>query len=62
VLAVWTPPGKNAPYVCLEPWQGCPAYSDESGRFEDKPYHVEVAPGQTYTCAYQAVWVKGDEA
>jgi len=53
VLAIWTMPEKNAPYVCLEPWQGCPAFADENGRFEDKPYHIELGAGQTYTCGYK---------
>ncbi len=53
VLAIWTCPGKHAPYLCIEPWQGGPAYADETGRFEDKPYHVELAPGKTYTCGYR---------
>lgn len=53
VLAVWTMPNKSAPYLCVEPWQGMPAYSDESGRFEDKPYHVELGVGQAYCCGYR---------
>lgn len=53
VLAIWSSPGKNAPYVCIEPWQGSPAYANETGRFEDKPYHVEIGPGQSYTCGYK---------
>lgn len=53
VLAIWSMPFKNAPYVCLEPWQGMPAYADETGRFEDKPYHVELGVGQAYTCGYK---------
>lgn len=53
VLAIWTMPDKNAPYVCLEPWQGCPAFADENGRFEDKPYHVELGANQNYTCSYK---------
>lgn len=52
VLAVWTCSGTNAPYVCLEPWQGCPAYTDETGRFEDKPFHVELPVGRAFTCGY----------
>lgn len=52
VLAIWTSPGKHAPYLCIEPWQGGPAYADETGRFEDKPYHAELAPGKTYSCGY----------
>lgn len=53
VLAIWTMPGKNAPYVCIEPWQGGPAYYDETGNFEDKPYHVELKAGESYTCGYK---------
>lgn len=53
VLAVWTMPEKNAPYVCLEPWHGCPAYSNETGRFEDKPYHVTLGAGESYACGYR---------
>ncbi len=53
VLAIWTCPDKHAPYLCIEPWQGSPAYANETGRFEDKPYHVELAPGQSYTCGYR---------
>ena len=53
VLAVWTMPGKNAPYVCLEPWQGMPARADETGRFEDKPYHVSLGVGSAFTCGYR---------
>ncbi|MCI5957703.1 MAG: aldose 1-epimerase family protein [Clostridiales bacterium] len=53
VLAIWSMPGKNAPYVCIEPWQGAPARVDETGRFEDKPWHVELGVGQAYTCGYR---------
>jgi galactose mutarotase-like enzyme len=53
VLAIWTSPGKHAPYLCIEPWQGGPAYADETGRFEDKPYHVSLGVGQAYSCGYK---------
>ena len=53
MFAVWTKPNGNAPYICLEPWQGCAAVDNESGRFEDKPCCVILQPGQekrfTYT-------------
>lgn len=52
MAAFWTPPGKRAPFICLEPWQGCSAYADDSGRFEDKAHCVRLAPGETYTAAY----------
>ena len=53
VLAIWTKGSARAPYLCIEPWQGSPAYADESGRFEDKPYHVELGKGQSYSCGYR---------
>ena len=53
VLAIWTMPKKHGVYLCLEPWQGCPAYANETGRFEDKPYHVDLGVGRAYTCGYK---------
>ena len=45
MIAFWTMPNANAPYLCLEPWHGCAAREDESGDFADKPYAVRLAPG-----------------
>lgn len=53
VLAIWTMPHKNAPYVCLEPWQGAPSRVDDTCRFEDKPWHKTLGIGQAYTCGYR---------
>lgn len=43
MVAFWTKPG--APFLCLEPWQGCAAWDNESGRFEDKPFCTVLQPG-----------------
>lgn len=43
MIAFWTKPG--APFLCLEPWQGCAAWDNESGRFEDKPFCTVLQPG-----------------
>ena len=45
MIAFWTMPNANAPYICLEPWHGCAAYEDETGDFTDKPYVIRLAPG-----------------
>lgn len=47
-LAIWTKPHHNAPYVCLEPWNGVPALEDETGNMEDKPYHIALAAGERF--------------
>ena len=51
-LGIWTPIGKNAPFVCLEPWCGLPASVDESGRAEDKKYAVSLCRGEVFTVKY----------
>lgn len=45
MIAFWTMPNANAPYICLEPWHGCSAYEDESGEFAGKAHAVRLAPG-----------------
>ena len=50
MIAFWTKPG--APFLCMEPWHGCAALDDESGRFQDKPHVVTLAPGERKDLAY----------
>lgn len=52
MVAFWTMPGKAAPYICIEPWQGCAAFDNESGKFEDKPHCVTLAPGEAKRLTY----------
>ena len=51
-LAVWTATGACAPYLCVEPWNGLPAFESESGDFENKPYHIALAPGERFHTEY----------
>ncbi len=51
-LTLWTPPKKRAPFFCLEPWNGLPAYTDETGNFEDKPGCIRLEAGQEYSVSY----------
>lgn len=57
MIAFWTKPG--APFLCLEPWQGCAASDDESGCFTDKPFAVTLAPGERKTLAYSVTLLSG---
>lgn len=52
MVAFWTMPNANAPYICLEPWHGCAAQVDESGEFADKPHVIRLAPGGEKTLRY----------
>lgn len=51
-IAFWSPTGKEAPFVCMEPWHGCAAFEDESGEFSDKPDCIILAPGESKTLHY----------
>ena len=52
-LVLWTAPGKQSPYLCLEPWNGLPPIIGESGNFEDKPYIRFLKPGEEYSVGYK---------
>lgn len=51
-LGVWTPPQKNAPFLCLEPWTGLGDDYNASGVFADKRYAVTLKPGEVFTASY----------
>lgn len=50
MAAFWTKPG--GPFLCMEPWHGCAACEGESGRFQDKPHVITLAPGEKKELAY----------
>ncbi len=51
-LGVWTPKGKNAPLVSLEPWTSMPAGTDEDWLFEKKRDIVTLAPDDSFVASY----------
>lgn len=50
MVAFWTKPG--APFLCMEPWLGCAAWDNESGRFKDKLFCATLQPGEVKELAY----------
>lgn len=58
MVAFWTKPG--APFLCLEPWQGCAALDNETGRFQDKPFVITLAPGERKTLDYTVTLLPGN--
>lgn len=52
LMAFWTNGGKQAPYICIEPWHGCAAVVGESGDLEEKPYVMKLQPGEQKTLSY----------
>ena len=53
LFAVWSPEGKNAPFVCIEPWYGrCDAVGF-SGELKDREYEMQLAPDAVFDASYQ---------
>ncbi|MBQ8382294.1 MAG: aldose 1-epimerase family protein [Clostridia bacterium] len=52
-FGIWTPPGKNAPFLCLEPWNGINAFRNEEAEFSKKPFIRSTEPGECYTVSYR---------
>lgn len=57
VLAVWTMPHKNAPYLCLEPWHGMPSTVDGTDNFEDKAFVTMLQPGMCHKTWFTATLI-----
>ena len=51
-LGIWTPYGKDAPFVCLEPWWGIADTVDADGLINHKYAINNLAPAQTFTGSY----------
>lgn len=45
-VAFWTPVGKKAPFLCIEPWNGSAVCSDEDDQFAHKHDVQSLEPGQ----------------
>lgn len=49
-LGLWAKP--NAPYICIEPWFGICDHPQVSGKIEEKPYIIALAPEKDFVFSY----------
>lgn len=52
VVGIWSPPGKVAPFICLEPWYGRCDCAGYEGEYQDKDWINTLAPGQKFSSVY----------
>lgn len=52
VVGIWSPPGKVAPFICLEPWYGRCDSAGYEGEYRDKEWINTLAPGQKFSSVY----------
>lgn len=53
LFAVWSPEGKDAPFVCIEPWYGRCDAEDFEGSIAERAYENALAAGGTFEASYR---------
>lgn len=52
LFAIWSPEGKNAPFVCIEPWYGRCDAEDFEGSLENREYTNALNASETFESSY----------
>lgn len=52
VVGLWSPPTKNAPFVCIEPWYGRCDRVNYTGEYKDRDWVQRLEPGEVFDASY----------
>ncbi|MBR6403909.1 MAG: aldose 1-epimerase family protein [Eubacterium sp.] len=52
LFGIWSPAGKGAPFICIEPWYGRADKESFSGDINDRDYDNVLAVGETFEASY----------
>lgn len=52
LFGIWSPKGKHAPFICIEPWYGRCDRSEFSGNLEEREWANELEPGKEFEAGY----------
>lgn len=52
LFGVWSPPGKKAPFVCIEPWYGRCDATDFAGIWQERKWGQHLAAGDFFEASY----------
>lgn len=55
LVGLWSPPGKQAPFVCIEPWWGRTDRAHYTGEYEDKEWIQKLPVGGTFDVFYDII-------
>ncbi len=53
LFGIWSPPGRKAPFVCIEPWYGRCDAEDFQGTWEERKWGQHIAAGESFEASYQ---------
>ena len=52
VVGLWSPPSKNAPFICIEPWYGRCDRAGYEGEYSEKDWVNRLEPGEIFSSVY----------
>jgi galactose mutarotase-like enzyme len=52
LFGLWSPAGKNAPFICIEPWYGRCDATDFNGNLEEREWGNSLEAGKEFEAAY----------
>lgn len=52
VVGIWSPPHKNAPFICIEPWYGRCDKAGYEGDYREKDWINTLEPGKKFKTMY----------
>lgn len=53
LFGLWSPSGKNAPFICIEPWYGRCDAENFHGTLEEREWGNALKPGEIFTASYR---------
>ena len=55
LFGIWSPKGKQAPFVCIEPWYGRADHMDFQGELCEREWGNRLEPEETFEAIYRIV-------
>jgi len=56
LFGIWSPVGKNAPFICIEPWYGRGDSHDFEGTWEERKWGQHLAAGESFEASYRIIF------
>lgn len=53
LFGLWSPTGKHAPFICIEPWYGRCDKANFSGSLDEREYGNSLEPGEIFEAGYE---------
>lgn len=53
LFGIWSPPGKSAPFICIEPWYGRCDSADFAGELKERVWGQELPGGAVFDRSYR---------